>query len=204
MLLFANAGLPLLMVLVPWAILGIVPVILVEAAWYWRFLGVPWTKALQGSSAANLYSKTVGWFFAWGGMFIVQMVFMILAHALGAALGLTMSRESSHGWLTWLSEPSAYPLWFLGFVCCSAWLIPLGMNGGMNVVVLGAVLVMLLPCYLVSYPMEARKLQKAWPDLDPTRVYRHVWYAHLVSYGLMYAVTIWLYLDAVGQKGFRW
>src|SRR5262245_5882910 len=73
--LFANAGLPLLMVLVPWAILGIVPVILVEAAWYWRFLRVPWAKAVWGSGAANLYSTTVGWFLAWGIMLVVQLVF---------------------------------------------------------------------------------------------------------------------------------
>jgi hypothetical protein len=202
MLLLANAGLPVMMVMIPWAILGIVPVILVEAVWYWRFLRVPWDEALWDSGSANLYSTTCGWLIAWLSMVGVQILFAVLCWV--AALSWNAFGGDSHGMLTWLSEPSTYPLWFLGFVCCSAWLIPVGMHDGGNVIMLGAVLVMLLPCYVVSYQMEARQSQKVWPDLDPKRVYRHVWYAHMVSYGLMYAVTFWIYLNAVGPNAFRW
>lgn len=61
MAIFANAGIPMLFVIVPWLALGIFPVILIEAVWYWRTLRIRWADAFYGSAGVNFFSTVLGY-----------------------------------------------------------------------------------------------------------------------------------------------
>jgi hypothetical protein len=61
---------------------------------------------------------------------------------------------------------------------------------GGEIAVWGAILLLMLPAYLVSYLGEASVLRKRWPLLDPKWVSRHVWLAHLVTDALLSFVAI--------------
>jgi hypothetical protein len=171
MALFANAGLPMLFVGWPVLVAALIPITAVEAMWYRRFLKLPGKRAWRGSLKANIRSTFVGLPVAW-----------FIWAALG---GVTVGITSSSGLISRELFLESYTVAFLYLVATSAWLLPT--PGGSNeVLLLGAGMILMLPAYLVSYLTEARILRSEWTDRNPDQVYRHVWLAHLVTYGLLY------------------
>src|SRR5262245_19697231 len=65
MTLSANAGLPILFLAAPYMAALFIPVVLIEAWWYWRSLRVPWSKAWHASLDANVWSTLRGIPLAW-------------------------------------------------------------------------------------------------------------------------------------------
>ena len=173
MLIFANAGVPMLYVGLPWMIGLLIPIVLLEACWYWRFLRIPWRAAWGGSCGANLWSTCIGLPVAW-------FVWVVVGHA-------SLATAQSSGVVTQQMMLESYPIGFLYLVATSGWLIPTPGMG--EVLLLGAGMVLLLPAYLVSYMGEARILQSQWSAREPKEVYRQVWRAHLLSYGLLYLLA---------------
>jgi hypothetical protein len=174
MVVFANAGVPMVCIGLPYMALVLAPVVLIEAAWYRRILRLPWPRACRGSLTANLQSTFLGLPVAW----FVWTFAGRLSVALASAWGL-MTREQFL---------YSYPAGLFVLVGTSGWLDPPAPGAG-EVLVLGAGLVLLLPAYLVSYLWEARVLRREWPDLPGAQVRRRVWQAHLLSYGLLYALA---------------
>jgi hypothetical protein len=173
MTLLANAGVPMLFVGLPYMAAVLLPVVLIEACWYWRFIGVPWSLAWRGSLVANLWSLCLGLLLAW-------IVWVLVGH-------MSVRLAESTGWVTQEQFLQSYTVGFLYLVATSGWLFP---NPGISeVLLLGAGMVLMLPAFVVSYLSEARILQWAWPQRGRRRVYRHVWLAHVVSYGLLYAIA---------------
>jgi len=173
MTVFANVGVPMLFIGLPYMVAVLVPVVLIEAVWYWRFLRLPWPRAWRGAVWANLWSTLVGLRVAW-------LVWTVVA---GMSVGL------AHHWRLFTQEQflESYAVGFLVLVGTSGWLAP--SPGVDEVLLLGAGLVLLLPAYLVSYLWEAQLLRRAWPELPAAEVRRQVWRAHLLTYGLLYAVA---------------
>jgi hypothetical protein len=170
----ANAGVPMLFVGLPFMAALLLPVILIEAVWYWRFLRLPWSVAWRGSGQANLWSCCCGLPLAWFVWF--------LAGSLGVSL-VTASGLVTQEQFLWSKTVG-----FLFLFATSAWLYP-GGDFSDGVLLQGAGLVLLLPAYLVSYLGEARLLRRRWPWLEPRRLRRQVWLAHLITYGLLYVVA---------------
>lgn len=172
-MLLANAGLPMLFVGVPLMVLLLVPIVLVEAVWYCAALRVPLGQSLAGSLRANIWSTFVG------------IPLALLAWLLLGILGFYVA-----GAVDPYTLVTSRPLGTLYFFLASGWLPPVP---EMEIVIRGACLVLLLPAYLISYLGEARLLIKRWPHLNPSHVRRHTWYAHLLSYTLLYALALYRY-----------
>ncbi len=152
------------------------PIVLLEELWYRSFLCLPWQRALMGSWSANIWSTFIGLPIAWALWLVVEFV----------TVGITGTDVASYRNL----YDSPYPIKFLYFVATSAWLFDFGYAG---LAIHGAALVLLLPAYLISDLSEAKLLQKKWWELEPRRVYRHVWLAHLRPYSLLYGIAIYRY-----------
>jgi hypothetical protein len=176
--LLANAGIPMICVGMPALVFLFFPVVFIEALWYCLALGKSWRECFHGSLRANLWSTFLGIPIAW----VVWSIAQHTTFGLSAAVGVEWP-ESRLGAVLFMMLVSGW-LW-----------------NGHELAVLGATLVLMLPCYLVSYIGEARKLQSLWPDIDPKRVHRQCWLAHLMTYSLLYAVTLWRYLEAVESEG---
>jgi len=174
--LLANAGLPMLMIGLPVMVMLLVPIACIEAAWYKTFLPVSWKRACLGSLKANCWSTFAG----------LPVTWLIWTMAGLMSLGIVAATKS----ISLETFVDSYVIGFLYLVATSGWLVPV-QGDGMEVVILGAGLVLLLPAYLASYLLEARMLQRGWVELDRTQVYRQVWLAHVCSYGLLYLVGIY-------------
>jgi hypothetical protein len=175
---FANAGLPMLCVGMPFLAAFLPAIVLIEALLYWRALRVSWSQAWRGSFEANMWSTFLGLPLAW-------IVWVFAGHT-------SVDLVQSSGLVTLDDFLGSYTVGFLFLVATSGWLYPSPAIG--EVLLLGAGMVLLLPAYLVSYLYEARYLQREWPELDARQVYRQVWLAHVVTYGLLYAVAGWWFI----------
>jgi hypothetical protein len=183
MRLFANAGLPMLMLGLPALLLALVPIVYLEAIYYRRRLPVTWNQALNGSWKANVWSTLVGIPLTWLALVIIEFGTMYF-------FGNSFNSRSPI-----LAE--SYLASYLYFVITSPLLIPV--RDGLDLVIAGASMVLLLPCYLVSYLGESRVLQKKWPELDPKLIRKHVWYAHLLTYGLLFLLA-WYRLHSLATS----
>ena len=175
MVVFANAGVPMLFVGLPYMAAVLAPVIVIEAAWYWCFLRVSWSEAWRGSLNANVVTFFVGLPVAWVLWGVVGWV--------------SVSLMSSSGLLNREQFLESYAVGFLFLVATSGWLPPTPGFG--EVLLLGAGMILMLPAYLVSYLSEAAILRGAWRERDARKVSRHVWLAHVVTYGLLYLIAVW-------------
>ena len=180
MFILANAGLPMLMVGLPFMILLLIPIVAIEATWYRRFLAVSWREAWAGSWKANLWSTFAGIPITWLSLVILEFVLM-------ASVGISSDSKL-------LAE--SYVVSYFYFLMTSPWLIPV--RDGFGLVIIGAMMVLLLPAYLVSYLGETRVLQKRWPTIDRHKIRRNCWFAHMVTYGLLFLLA-WFRLHTLSR-----
>ena len=180
----ANAGLPMLLVLWPLAIVAIVPVIAVEAWVVQRGTGIPWRVSLWEMSKANLVSTLVGLPLTW--VALVALEFLS-----GYVLVKVAKAESfpPH----WLGE--------VGVIVLSApWLGPFRAGGHWIIPVATATL--LVPFFFVSVWIEALTVRKALSASGNADWRLVVWKANLISYGFLFVATlIWL---LVGLAAHDW
>jgi hypothetical protein len=72
-MLFANVGLPMIFVELPFLAVALLPVAALEAAVYrWR-LSMPWGQSWWGALRANLWSTFVGVPLAWLAQVVAQL-----------------------------------------------------------------------------------------------------------------------------------
>lgn len=180
----ANAGLPMLWVLWPFAIAAIIPVVLLEAWVVCRGTGVTWRVGLWEMSKANAVSTLVGLPLTWVALVALEYL----------AAYLTMATKISDGYPpSWVGEVGA-------IVMSAPWLGPFRTGGHWIVPVATATL--LAPFFFVSAWVEALMVKKAFRDLGNTGWRRVIWRANLVSYALLFVATLgWL---AVGLAKHGW
>lgn len=180
----ANAGLPMLWVLWPFAIAAIVPIVLVEAWVVQRGIGLSWRVSLWEMSKANVVSTLVGLPLTWVALVALEM---LAAH-------LTMATKISDGYPpSWVGE--------IGTVVMSApWLGPFRTGGHWIVPVATATL--LIPFFFVSVWVEVLTVRRTFTTSGKIGWRKVVWYANLASYGLLFAATfVWL---VVGLANHGW
>lgn len=181
--LFADAGVPMILITFPAMVILLIPVILIESFLCKKWLGLTTWIALKSNTLSNLASTLVGIPIAWGVMLLVEY----------ATLGLV---EKTNGFEK-LRSPLSEAVYFL---LTSAWVGP---GDGKSVwIIPAAVLVLLIPFFFPSYGIEYLIVRSivGTPDGGPSnpaypQVRIAVRNANLVTYGLMFVATsIWLVL----------
>ena len=163
---FANIGIPMLFVQLPYLAVVLAPVIGVEALVFRRRLHLPWRESLRGAARANLISTFVGFPLAWLALFVLQ----ILAGG-GRAWGLETPGAR-------LAAVTLQAPWLIPYTGELYWMIP------------AASLVLLVPSLPVSALIEGRQLRRRWGQVAASRVWGAVWLANGLSYALLLALGV--------------
>lgn len=130
---YANAGLPMIVIMWPIFWLALLPIILIEAfAMKAQLQGITFTNLLKAVTAANLISTLVGIPFVWGTMVAIEL--------------MVPGGGSPYD--------SLGPFWqyFLGVTLQAAWLIPY--EDQFYWMIPTAFMVLLVPCFYMSYMSE--------------------------------------------------
>ncbi|HMJ14175.1 MAG TPA: hypothetical protein VK524_22320 [Polyangiaceae bacterium] len=172
----ANAGVPMLVLILPGGALSLPLVILIEAA-FLRRLGLDRLRSLKLSAfvnaASTLFGVPVTWFVLW----VVEMLGGSLVWRLVVGKG---------------AQP--HELWQKIFVVLwsAPWLVPLR-DEPTPWMLPAATLALLIPFFFVSYAIEAHLMERALPHENLARVRQVVWRANIVTYSTFAAATLaWL------------
>src|SRR5262245_20923367 len=125
-MLFANIGLPMIFVELPFLVVALVPVVVLESIVYRSAFPITWRDSVWGAFLANFLSTFVGVPLAWVAQVVAQMM-------LGG------------GGMWGLDTPL---LQLAAVTLQSAWLVPYGHE--LVWMVPAASLFLMLPCFLVS------------------------------------------------------
>lgn len=179
--LFADMGLPIIVLTWPAMVILLVPVILIEGFLCKRWLGLKTWQAIKTNAVSNLVSTIIGIPVAWAVMLAIEF----------GTMGLVGESNALQNW----HSPIANVIFFL---FSSAWLNPdLGESAW---VIPAATLVLLIPFFFASYWIEYRVVRRmiggpdgGKPNLSEPRIRTVVRNANLVTYGAMFlAVSVWL------------
>lgn len=156
---YANAGIPMILLGVPFMLLNLIPIILIEYVYYRKRLDVAREKVAIHTVIANLITTIIGYPLSWVLHLAVQWTIRIdESMSIDNLLRVTQVVLFQ----TALLSPRESHLY---------WLLPVaGMVG-------------LVPAFFVSYFFEKWYLKKT---LDkPTNLISTVWKAHLLSYSFL-------------------
>lgn len=173
-MLFANVGVPMIVVELPVMALALIPIVLLEAVIYVRLSHTTWSLAWRGSWWANVASTFVGIPVAW----FVQVVVQMLIGG-GSAWGI----ESPGDRLAAVTLQSA---WLVPYEKDLSWMIP------------AAAIVLLVPCLLISIFVERFVLLRYWPESIYAGLTRNIIVANLISYllvGAFWGIQLYLALS---------
>jgi len=168
----ADAGVPMLFLVMPAFGFSLVPIVLIEALYLQRQLTVSFRSAGISSLLANAASTFVGIPISWIGLVVLQLV-----TDGGGAYGLdsTMGRIAA---VTWQAP------WLIPYESDLHWMIP----------VAGTVL--LIPFFYVSWWVEYRVCLKRFADVPASKLNMVVRNANLITYGLLLLWPATFYLKA--------
>jgi hypothetical protein len=186
--LLADAGVPMIFLTFPAMVILLLPIIILEAQLFRRWLGIQAWTAIKTSALTNIASTLVGLPVAWA-------VMLCLEFSAGwaivkiAVLGRIVEK--------WHSPIAAV----VNTILSAAWLVPDEKNLYWMVPV--AVLVLMIPTFYLSVWIEAFIVDHmvSMPEGDPTNltrtsVRRAVRDANLVSYSLLTGGTVaWLLIS---------
>lgn len=159
MIILANAGLPMLLVVGPALVVALLPIVLIEAGIYRRRIGVPWGRAVCGSLGANLLSTFVGVPLTWAVLLGLQ--FVTGGDSSGSGVGI-------HS-VTWQAP------WLLPYERHLHWMIPT------------AAIVLCVPFLLASVLVENLFLRRIWQEQASVTILRACWIANGLTYGCLVA-----------------
>lgn len=184
LLLFADAGLPMIILTWPAMVVLLIPVIVIEGLLCRKWLGLKTWQAIKTNAVSNLASTIIGIPVAWAVMLAIEF----------GTMGLVGESNTLQNW----HSPIANVIFFL---FSSAWLNPdLGEHAW---VIPAATLMLLIPFFFASYWIEYFVVRKmvGTPDGEPSnlahvRVRTAVRNANLITYGIMFlATSVWLALS---------
>lgn len=173
MVLLANAGLPALIVLAPFFLGAILPIILIESFVISRAITAPMRgRVLSAVTRANAASTIIGIPITWVLLVICQLI-------MGGSQAAPLDGWFSRVWRITVQAP-----WFLPYDDQPDWMIPT------------ACAVLMIPFCLASIAIEGSVLEKRLGDAAPIkRIWRAVILANILSYiGLVGVYLGWAFL----------
>ena len=177
---YANIGLPMLSVAWPLSLPSIIPVVLIETWVVCRSLKVAWPYAFGHMIRANALSTIVGVPIAWAMSLGMQLALMFAATE---AVGLKLYPPTSAGEV-------------VAVLLTAPWLEPLQSRWVWAVPV--AMMVLLIPFFLVSFALEAWYLSKSLCPEDSARSRGAILKANAASYLFLFlACLVWLVISIV-------
>lgn len=162
---YANIGLPMIFLGVPFLILAFIPIFAIEMLVYHKDLKIPWKRCAAGSFWANVLTTIVGYPISW-------ILHVAVGMAVGYPIGFLFSKFHNIDWLGY----ALFPL-------ISAWLMP-GVDQWMIYL---AGIFGLIPAFWISVKIEGKLLQKLFKGQDSTGVKKVVWKANRATYLLLAA-----------------
>ncbi len=158
---YANIGLPMIFITLPWMVLSLIPVIAVEGHICSRRLNLTAGKAIKVTTASNLTSTFIGIPVSWGILVALQMLTGGSgSQGIDTVLGKLLA-------VTWQAP------WLIPYEKELYWMVP---SAGM---------VLMLPYFFASWLVEYQVSRRLLPDKDRRDVKRTVLYANLASYALL-------------------
>lgn len=165
---FANAGLPMIFIELPFLALALIPVAFMEALVYDAGLRLPFRRALGGAVIANLFSTFLGVPVAW-----IVLVLCDVTISGGRAWGLDTP-------LLRLAAVTVQAPWLVPYENEAHWMVP------------AASLFLMLPFFVASALTESFVLRRWWREANAGTVTRLAWLSNLLSYSLLAAFWVWL------------
>jgi len=187
-LVFADAGIPMIMLTLPSMIALLLPIVLLEAFLYTKFLKVTFSKTIGPAFTSNLLSTLVGIPLAW-----------IMQGILGYVIFLCI------GWAGYYPDfSSEYSLMhnILKIIITAPWIWPSSAGNGSVLIwaVPFAAFITLLPAYFVSVWLESMVVRRYFRDRDPVEVKRAVRNVNIVSYALLALFCIGLLIYCIATS----
>ncbi len=168
----ANVGIPLIFFTLPAMLIGLLPIIVIEAYIYKKNLNIPLMKAIISSATANTVTTTLG-------VPITSFVLMLLTFP-----------------TLFLDDIDLHPIVenFLAVTLQAPWM-GIGPRGpeGLEWLVPTAILVLLIPFCLVSWQIEYFIVKDMNKQLEPPLVKSVCLRANIITYGLLALVPISMY-----------
>lgn len=167
---WANAGVPMIVLVMPALGLSIIPIIAIEALYLGRTLALRFPRAAKTATIANLISTIVGVPLTWMVLVLIQMI---------AGGGGTFGLDSTLGKVLSVTLQAA---WLIPYESDLHWMIPV------------AGLVLLVPFFFVSWWSESyvsKKMLHEYPAHNVTVAVRN---ANIVTYVLLafWPVGFWI------------
>jgi hypothetical protein len=169
MLIFADAGVPMLFPQVVLMGLAFVPVVLIETFLVRRSVTIPLPRTLRDVTIANLWSTLLGVPLAW-----LAMLFLEVVSTANSAMGMDSPAKT-------LAAVTLQAAWLIPYEEHLFWMIPC------------AATVLLIPCFVVSVFIEHLVLARCWKEKDPKTVFFAVLRANVWSYLFLFAAgSLWI------------
>jgi len=158
---WANAGVPMIFLVMPAFAISLVPIIVIEAIYIGKRLGIPLTKSSKTALVSNLVSTAVGIPLTWLLLTAVQLLF-----GGDGAFGIDTLRGKI------LSVTLQAP-WLIPYESDLHWMIPV------------AGIFLLIPFFFVSWFCEYRVSVQMLSNHNPPRVKSVVRNANVITYVLL-------------------
>jgi hypothetical protein len=174
---YADAGVPMLFVTMPMMIVGLIPIILIEAYVLIKEINISLGESLKTSFIMNILSTLVGIPITW-----VALVFISMVTGGGRAYGIQTILQKFLA-VTWQAP------WLVPYESDLYWMVP------------AATLVLLVPFFFISYLVElfiAKKLEKR---IDSIVISKGVFLANIASYSILFILAlVWLIISIIKGK----
>jgi len=164
----ADAGVPMIMLVVPAAFFLVVPIIAVETWIARRVSPVSPKRRFLGVLYANVVSTIVGWPLTW-----IVLVLLQLFVIPGGQSGYNF--RSPFGAIASVTLQAA---WLMPYEDQLYWMVPT------------AAMVLLVPAFFVTILTEGFVLRVFWREAGSKERKSFVWTANIASYGLLYAALL--------------
>jgi len=157
----ANAGVPMIFLVMPAFALSIIPIIIVEAIYIAKYLELSGKESVKTVTISNLVSTIVGIPLTWGILVVIQIV-----TGGGSAYGLNTAVTKILA-VTWQAP------WLIPYESDLHWMIPI------------AALVLIIPFFFVSWWSEYFVTKILIKNIDTSKIKKVVRNANLITYGLL-------------------
>ena len=161
----ADIGVPLIALFLPPMWLSLIPVILLEAFLLGRLLSLRMSSTLLPSSVGNIATTIIGVPFTW--------LFLAIFEGVCCDTAQGLDSFGAKVYAVTIQAP-----WLIPYETDLNWMIP------------AALMVMAIPCYVVSVAIEGKINRKFFHELDSRNVWRATWISNAGSY-IMLGLLMW-------------